>query len=93
MHRAAAAARYTSAMNLKPASVLLVSLSLSLAGCGNKGPLVLPQDPPPAEANLLPSLPPMDDATVPVDPVPAPPPVDDAEVPPPPPAASDDGNG
>ena len=97
MHRRAAAARYTSAMNLKPASLLLAWLSLPLAGCGNKGPLVLPQDPPPAEASaeadLLPSLPPMDDATPPVDTTPAPPPVDDAEVPPPPPAASDDGNG
>ena len=93
MHRGAAAARYTSAMNLKPASVLLALLTLSLAGCGNKGPLVLPQNPPPAEATVLPSLPPMDDATVPVDTVPTPPPADDAEIPPPPAAAGDDGNG
>ena len=77
-------------MNLKPASVFLVLLSLSLPGCGNKGPLVLPQDPPPAEATSLPSLPPMDAATVPVDTVPAPP-AADTEVPPPP--AGDDGNG
>lgn len=81
-------------MNLKSA-LLVLALSLPLAGCGNKGPLVLPQDPPSAESTLLPSLPPMDDATVPVDTVPAPPPppADDTEVAPPPAAAGDDGNG
>ena len=73
-------------MNLKPA-LLVLALSLPLAGCGNKGPLVLPQDAPPEAATPLLSIPPMDDATAPVDGVP--PPADDATVPPP----SDDGNG
>lgn len=87
-------------MNLKLASVVLALLSLPLAGCGNKGPLVLPQNPPPAEADALPMLPPMDDATEPADAVPpatVPPatiPADDANGDtPPPPAAGDDGNG
>lgn len=88
-------------MNLKlsfvfRASVVIV-LSLPLAGCGNKGPLVLPQSPPPAEAEMLPATPPVDAAGLPADAVPedgAPPapPADDAsDVPPPP--ASDRGNG
>jgi len=79
-------------MNLKLAFVVL-TLSLPLAGCGNKGPLILPQNPPPDEANLLPSIPPMDDATMPVDSVPPVPPADDAAVPVMPPPASVDGNG
>ncbi len=69
-------------MNLKMPFVIrasvVLALSLPLAGCGNKGPLVLPQNPPPTEMGALPVMPPPDDATVP------------AEVPPP---ASDDGNG
>lgn len=91
-------------MNLKLASVV-IALSLPLAGCGNKGPLILPQNPPPVEANLLPTIPPMDDATLQVDGVPEDgmPPVppandassDEAKIPatPPPPAPGDDGNG
>ena len=84
-------------MNLKLASVVLALLSLPLAGCGNKGPLVLPQTPPAEEADALPMAPPVDDATVPADAVPADavpaatPPADDDLTPPP--AASDDGNG
>ena len=84
-------------MNLKPAFVVL-ALSLPLAGCGNKGPLILPQNPPPAEADAIPSVraPPMDDVPVPVDDVPedvVPPvsPAQDAAVPPPP--VSGNGNG
>ena len=83
-------------MNLKLASLVLALLSLPLTGCGNKGPLVLPQNPAPAEADVLPMLPPMDDVPVPVDAVPpATIPADDAngDGTPPPPAASDDGNG
>ena len=90
-------------MNLKLATVV-IALSLPLAGCGNKGPLVLPQNPPPAEAGPLLALPPMDDATLPVDAVPADgtppaPATDDASdskgdvPPPPPPAAGGNGNG
>ncbi len=80
-------------MNLKPAFVIL-ALSLPLAGCGNKGPLILPQDPPPTEARMLPAMPPMDDVGVPVDGAPpAPPASDDATVPLPPPPAGGDGNG
>lgn len=79
-------------MNLKTA-LLVLALSLPLAGCGNKGPLVLAQDPPPQAAAPLLSMPPMNDATAPVDGVP--PPADDATAPvqgvPPPPG--DDGNG
>ena len=75
-------------MNLKSA-LLVLALSLPLAGCGNKGPLVLPQDPPPEAAAPLLSIPPMGDATAPIDVVP-PPPADEATVPPPP---GDDGNG
>jgi len=88
-------------MNLKLASLVLALLSLPLTGCGNKGPLVLPQNPAPAEADVLPMLPPMDDVTVPADaepPATVPPaaiPADDAngDGTPPPPAAGDDGNG
>jgi predicted small lipoprotein YifL len=83
-------------MNLKLASVVLALLSLPLAGCGNKGPLVLPQTPPPAEEDLQPSLPPMDDATAPIEGVSddVPPPADDTVDPAtPPPPDGDDGNG
>lgn len=91
-------------MNLKLAAVL-IALSLPLTGCGNKGPLMLPQSLPPAETEPLLSLPPLDAASLPVDAVPADstpaaPPTDDAsdgkgEVlpPPPPPPASGNGNG
>ncbi len=57
-------------MNLRAASVLLVlALTAALSGCGNKGPLVLPDAPaadasvapPPADAAATPS-PPADDA-------------------------------
>ncbi|MET4730341.1 putative small lipoprotein YifL [Lysobacter enzymogenes] len=38
-------------MNARPASFLIpVALTLALAACGNKGPLVLPTAPPPPEA-------------------------------------------
>lgn len=53
-------------MKLKSA-FLLMALSLPLAGCGNKGPLVLPQAPVPAEESV-PVEAPMDE--VPADPVP-----------------------
>lgn len=38
-------------MNLKTL-VVLIALSLPLAGCGNKGPLVLPQKPVPVEESM-----------------------------------------
>jgi predicted small lipoprotein YifL len=38
-------------MNLKTLAVL-IALSLPLAGCGNKGPLVLPQKPVPVEESM-----------------------------------------
>ena len=83
---------------------LVVALLLPLSGCGNKGPLVLPQNPPaenaPAESTpMLPTLPPMGE-TLPLDGVPAddaPPPADGVPAPPPSPpqvpGASDNGNG
>lgn len=75
-------------------ATLVVALLLPLAGCGNKGPLVLPPNPPPLEADSIPMTPPADDASVPVDSAPEEatpvPPTDET---PPPPAASDDGNG
>ena len=81
-------------MNLKTA-MLVIALSLPLAGCGNKGPLILPSNPPPAEADALPVLPPEDDTSVPVDGVPeeGTPADPTEETPVPPPAASDDGDG
>jgi len=90
-------------MNLKLATVL-IAWSLPLAGCGNKGPLMLPQSPPPAKAEPLLALPPMDAATLPVEAVPADgppaaPPTDAASdgkgnvPPPPPPPAAGNGNG
>jgi predicted small lipoprotein YifL len=87
-------------MNLKMSFVthtaLVVALSLSLAACGNKGPLILPSNPPPMEADES-SPTPTDDATLPVE-TPTDAPVNDAndaddDAPPPPPPASDDGNG
>ncbi|KGM53135.1 hypothetical protein N800_09805 [Lysobacter daejeonensis GH1-9] len=74
-------------MKLKTA-MLLIALSLPLAGCGNKGPLVLPQAPVPVD-ETAPVEAPVDEA--PVDPVP-----EDATTPDPaatdasaPPAAAD----
>lgn len=77
-------------MNLKSA-LLVLALSLPLAGCGNKGPLVLPQNPPPVGSSLLPSMPPMDPARVPPEDAPddGVAPADDTTAPP----AGDDGNG
>ena len=48
-------------MNPKLA-IALIALSLPLAGCGNKGSLVLPQKPVPVEADLPLAEPPADDA-------------------------------
>jgi predicted small lipoprotein YifL len=69
-------------MNLKPLAVLL-ALSLPLAACGNKGPLVRPGSvPPPVEtpappADTLPAPPPADSTTPPADTTtPTPPPAD-----------------
>lgn len=80
-------------MNLKLAT-LLIALSLPLAGCGNKGPLVLPPKPVPVEADTLPIEPPADDAIPPVDADnavdPAVDPSTDAVAPPATDAASDD---
>lgn len=74
-----AGARYTARMKLKT-TILMIALSLPLAGCGNKGPLVLPQAPvpdqtvpvePPVEAGAqpVPDAPPAD--PVPAEPAPA----------------------
>ncbi|MFD0738816.1 lipoprotein [Lysobacter koreensis] len=62
-------------MNLKLA-IALIALSLPLAGCGNKGPLVLPSKPVPVEADLLQAEPPADAAST--DDATAPPPAADA---------------
>lgn len=89
-------------MNPKLA-IALIALSLPLAGCGNKGSLVLPQKPVPVEADT-PVEPPVDDTTTPteandaVDPAvdastePATDATSDDEVPPPPPPPTDGGN-
>ena len=45
---AVAASRYTRRM--KPRILVVALLSLGLAACGNKGPLVLPTAPPPEQA-------------------------------------------
>ncbi len=90
-------------MNLKISCVIraaaIVVLAFSLAACGNKGPLVLAESPPAAQAQALPVIPPMDEATVPPDAMPEDgtpvPPTsdDDTPVTPPPPASSGDGHG
>lgn len=50
---------YTASMNSRlprsisthlPAALILIALSMSLAGCGNKGPLVLPEPAAPTDA-------------------------------------------
>ena len=68
-------------MNLKPLAVLL-ALTLPLAACGNKGPLVRPaKAPPPVEApppaDTLPAPPPAESTAPPADTTtPATPPAD-----------------
>lgn len=71
-------------MNLKLAAVL-IALSLPLAGCGNKGPLVLP--PPPAEPMLDAPADATDENDVEGAPASETPTVDDPAAPPPPPSA------
>lgn len=90
-------------MNPKLATAL-IALSLPLAGCGNKGPLVLPQKPVPVEADMPTVEPPADAATPQTDaneagdpatdasPEPATDATSDDETPPPPPV-TDGGNG
>ena len=64
-------------MNLRAVSVLLVLvLTTALSGCGNKGPLVLP-DAPAADADASVAPPPADAAATPS------PPADDAAKTPP----------
>lgn len=70
-------------MNLKLAAIL-IALSLPLAGCGNKGPLVLPPKPP-AESMLDVPADPVDDAD---DDASEAPELDDAVAPPPVPGAA-----
>jgi len=48
--RAASRRGYTAAMNNTRLSLLSIVAALALAGCGNKGPLVLPDAPEDAEA-------------------------------------------
>src|SRR3546814_11767694 len=48
--RVAPRRRYTAAMNTTRLSLLTIAAALALAGCGNKGPLVLPDAPDEAEA-------------------------------------------
>src|SRR5690606_38248433 len=43
--RAARRRRYTAVMNTTRLSLLTIAAALALAGCGNKGPLVLPEAP------------------------------------------------
>lgn len=67
-------------MNLKPLAVLL-ALSLPLAACGNKGPLVrpgsVPAQAPVPPADTLPEPPPAESTAPPADTtVPTPPPAD-----------------
>jgi len=65
-------------MNLRAASVLLVLvLAAVLSGCGNKGPLVLP-DAPAADADAAVAPPPAADAAA----TPSPPADDAAKAPP-----------
>ena len=83
-------------MNLKLVTTV-IALSLPLAGCGNKGPLVLPQNPPVENASMLPAIPSMGDA-LPLDGVPeerAPAPADNAppQTPATPPVPTASGNG
>lgn len=54
-------------MNLKTLAVL-IALSLPLAGCGNKGPLVLPQKPVPVEESMPLEAPPEPADATPADP-------------------------
>ena len=69
---------YTARMNLRAASVLLVLvLAAVLSGCGNKGPLVLP-DAPAADADAAVAPPPAADAAA----TPSPPADDAAKAPP-----------
>lgn len=64
-HRfAAPASRYTPRMTAKTLAVLIVS-SLLLAGCGNKGPLVLPPAPVGEDAPPFDAPPPMPDSDAP----------------------------
>jgi len=87
-------------MNLKPTALIFATalvMSLPLAGCGNKGPLVLPQSPPVDEAQVI-AAPAAAEPSLPADPaagegVPVDDPATDkgSDVPPPPP--SDAGNG
>ena len=90
-------------MNLKTATliraILPLALLLPLTGCGNKGPLTLRQSPPPAQADVLPAMPPVGDMIPPAEPVPtdavpaAPAPTDDvpANAPPAPPSGAGGG--
>ena len=68
--RVRAASGYTPRMNPK-LLVVLVALTLPLAACGNKGPLVRPSHAPPAQApdttSPLPAPPPENGTTTPTD--------------------------
>ena len=89
--------RYTAAMNATT-RIATTALALALlAGCGNKGPLVLPTEPPPIDPATLPDTQPEPvpaDAT-PTDPEAAEPATDSTTPPetPAPPASDGDGNG
>ncbi|MGN6513372.1 MAG: LPS translocon maturation chaperone LptM [Lysobacteraceae bacterium] len=74
-------------MNLKPLAAALV-LTLPLAACGNKGPLVRASAQMPPTESPAPAGTPPEQATPPADDGDATPPADDASTPP-----STDGNG
>ncbi|WP_460729697.1 LPS translocon maturation chaperone LptM [Lysobacter rhizosphaerae] len=88
-------------MNRTLRIVFIAAALATLAGCGNKGPLVLPSAPPPTEPVTLPEPPaeaaPAEPAPDSVQPPPATPPAPETpeppEIPPPPPAPGGDGNG
>ena len=85
--------RYTAAMNATT-RIATTALALALlAGCGNKGPLVLPTEPPPIDPATLPDTQP--EPATPTDPEAAEPATDSTTPPetPAPPATDGDGNG
>ena len=101
--RGGAGRGYTAAMNIMRQSLLTIAAALALAGCGNKGPLVLPDAPEKeapvvvdetdSAANPAAADPATDDAAV-DDTDPAAEPADDTDAPlDPEPLPQDDGDG
>ena len=90
--------RYTAPMNPKLA-IALIALALPLAGCGNKGPLVLAAPPEPVEAAATPAgevpveIAPETEAEPALEPTPDPAEFDPAEPDPAEPPPDDDADG